>query len=81
MYRIIEEKKTITGTSKFYIQKHKRFLFWAWWEKIALYVTHYRNEPIYEFDSYEIAKRDLDRYTEKIEVVVRYISGNECHST
>lgn len=71
MYRIIEEKRTITEKSKFYIQKRKRFLFWIWWSKLTMYHPVADYELIYDFDTYEEAKSHFDWLADGIEVVVR----------
>jgi hypothetical protein len=71
MYRIIEEKRTITGTSKFYIQKRKRFLFWTWWEKITAYCDIAECDLVIDYESYKSAKRDLYLLNDSIETIVR----------
>ena len=71
MYRIIEEKTTVTKKSKFYIQKKIRFLFWEWWSKLKMYHPVFDVELDYDYDTYEDAKKDLDKINDKIDVLVR----------
>ena len=76
MYRIIEEKTTVTKKSKFYIQKKIRFLFLEWWSKLKMYHPVFDVELDYDYDTYEDAKKDLDKINDKIDVLVRCITGN-----
>lgn len=71
MYRIIEEKTTVTKKSKFYIQKKIRFLFLEWWSKLKMYHPVFDVELDYDYDTYEDAKKDLDKINDKIDVLVR----------
>ena len=71
MYRIIEEKTTVTKKSKFYIQKKIRFLFLEWWSKLKMYHPLFDVELDYDYDTYEDAKKDLDKINDKIDVRVR----------
>ena len=70
MYRIIEERTTVTKQSKFYIQKRKSFLWWTWWDKLTTYYWRYEMEIVHGYDSYESAKEDLDKFNDKIEVII-----------
>lgn len=72
MFRIIEEKETITGKSLFYIQEKKRFLFWQWWSYLTVSNPFSELEYYCVFDTYEKAKEKYDKLTQKIEVIVRY---------
>lgn len=69
MYRIIEEKKTITKTSKFYIQKHYKFLFWNWWSKLKIYCPS-GDAYIFSYKTIADARADLDKIKDKIEITI-----------
>jgi hypothetical protein len=71
-YRILEEKSTFTGKSRFYIQQKIRLLFWSWWRK----TTHEEfvgqvNYTFYDsFDTIEEARRKLQYFNEKFEKII-----------
>jgi hypothetical protein len=69
MYRIIEEKTTITKTSKFYIQKHHNFLCWNWWSKLRSYYPS-GDFYVYTYNTFRDAKADLDIIENKIEITI-----------
>ena len=70
MYRIIEERRSVTKTSKFYIQKRCSFLWWTYWKKSSTYYHSRDMELVLEYDTYEKAKKDLDYFNDKIEVII-----------
>ena len=78
MYRIIEEKTTVTKKSKFYIQKKIRFLFLEWWSKLKMYHPVFDVELDYDYDTYEDAKKRLrqdkrqDRRTGSVALLVTF---------
>lgn len=38
-FRIIEERKTLSNTSKFFIQKKHGFFIFTWWKKLKILVS------------------------------------------
>ena len=74
-FRIIEERKTLSNTSKFFIQKKHGFFIFTWWKKIKNFSLNSKRYYIMEFETYEDAKNHFDylnrQFNDKIVVIVR----------
>jgi len=61
-YRIVKETTTNTNVTKYYIEEKKRFFWWKWWERKTYYA--YDIELDYDYPTYELAKREIDKLTD-----------------
>jgi hypothetical protein len=65
-WRIVKETKELTGRTKFYIEKKRRFLLWTWWSRYTMYVPYYGVELDYDYNSLDEAKKELDEIREGV---------------
>lgn len=63
-YRITKETKEKTGKIKYYIEYRKKLFKWIWWKKLTKWLPECDARLIFNFDSYEEAKKKLDSITE-----------------
>ena len=64
-YRILKETTTNTNKVTYYIERKNKFIIWEWWSK-ETYCHPMWDGTFLSFDSYEEAKKCLDRITDKI---------------
>jgi hypothetical protein len=72
-YRIIEERNSRLGSTVFYIQAKRRFLFYTWWERVTerTYLSSgegYNRKPAYA--DLDAAKKELDNLMNEVEYII-----------
>jgi hypothetical protein len=68
-YRVVEYKELFTGNSKFYIEKHIKFLWFHWW--IELYYWHPEHGYFrFSYVSKESAQYEINNREQKIQKII-----------
>ena len=65
-YRIVKETTTNTNITKYYIEEKMRFFWWKWWDRETYYNAHLDMSFDYDYPTYQDAKREVDKLTDKI---------------
>ena len=65
-YRIVKETTTNTNITKYYIEEKMRFFWWKWWSMVKYYHGGYDITFCETYDTYEEAKCEIDKLTDKI---------------
>lgn len=66
VYRIVKKRTTITNKVKYYIECRRKFLIWEWWSELELYHPGYDIHLTLGYNTYEEAKKELDRLIDQI---------------